>query len=188
MNIYEFCEKFRIPRQKARKMYEAGVLILDMGESPHGAIIRSRLGKAQSLTVPQFLAMIEDPSILAELGHYREKAERQLAALGNLADGASPREVAAYISDAARGDTEAIGILVAWLKQIIPAEPVTHHWVAVRLLLGVPANIRKFDLPRINDALAWCRKSQDFRGWWRIEKRRLKTFTLYQRPEILFDL
>lgn len=169
-------------------MYEADVLRLDEGESKYGAIIRSRLRKGQPLTVSQFLAMIEDPSILAVLGHYREKAERQLAALGNVGGEAAPLEVAAYISDAARRDIEAIRILVIWLKQIIPAEPVTHHWIAVRLLLGVPPKARKFDEPRIKDAMSWCRRSRDFKGWWRTEKRGSRSASIYQRPQRSFDL
>ena len=188
MNIYEFCERFRISLRKAHTMVEAGVLRLDAGESEHGAIIRRHLGKGQPLTVPQFLAMIDDPSIFVELGRYREKAERKLADLGDVRNEAAPKEVAAYISEAAKGDEEAVDILVGWIQQRLPAHAVTHHWIAVRSLLGVPANIRKFDVPRINDALSWCRKSKDFKGWWRIEKSGSKSFSLYQRPGMLFDL
>ena len=103
MNIYEFCEEYRISIGKARKMETAGVLRLDPGESEHGAEIRQQLRKGQPLTVAQLLAIIEDPSVLRELGRYREKAESQLAALGDVEGEAAHREVAAYITDAARG-------------------------------------------------------------------------------------
>lgn len=188
MNIYEFCEKFRISLGKAEKMRAAGVLLLDAGESKYGAVIRRQLSKGMALTVAQLLAMIEDSSILNELGRYAEKAQLQLAALGDVRNEVAPREVAAYISDAARRDKEAIGILVGWIKQILPAEPVTHDWIAVRLLLGLQANVRKFDIPRIKTALFYCRRCIAFEGWWRIEKRGSRPYTLYQRPEISFDL
>lgn len=64
MNIYEFCEKFRISLGKAEKMRAAGVLLLDAGESKYGAVIRRQLSKGMALTVAQLLAMIEDSSIL----------------------------------------------------------------------------------------------------------------------------
>lgn len=182
MNIYEFCERFRISLQKARKMQAAGALLLDAGESEQGATIRRQLSKGQPLTVPQLLAMIEEPSILAELGHYRQKAKCALAALGDVKNEFAPKVVAAYISDAARGDIEAVSILVTWLKQIVPAEPVLHNWISVRLLLGIPANIRKFDVPRIQSALSRCRKSSDFNGWWRVEKCGSRSCSVYQRP------
>jgi hypothetical protein len=188
MNIYEFCEKFRISLRKARKMDKAGVLRLDSGESEHGAEIRQQLRKGQPLTVAHFLYIIEEPTILSELCPYDEKAKNQLAALGDVNDEAAPREVAAYITDAARGDDEAIGILVGWLKGKIPAEAVTHHWVAIRLLMGLAANIRGYDVPRIQRALLNCRKSPDFTGWWRVETIRSRQVTFYQRSEIAFDL
>ena len=170
-------------------MYNAGILLLDAGESEYGAVIRRQLRKGQPLTVAHYLAIIEDPSILAELGRYRERAERKLAALGDAINEAAPKEVAAYISDAAKGDEEAIGILSDWIKQRLPAEAATPYWIAVRLLLGIPQKARKFDVPRIWRALSNCRKSEEFQGWWRVERRGSKTFTVYQRPGMpRFDL
>lgn len=188
MNLYEFCEKFRISLRKARKMDKAGVLRLDFDESEHGAEIRLQLRKGQPLTVAHLLYVVEQPAIMSELWPYDDKAKNQLAALGNVDDEAAPREVAAYIAEAARGDDEAIGILVRWMKEKIPAEPVAHYWVATRLLMGLPANIRGYDVPRIRRALLNCRKSPDFRGWWRVEPIRSRRVTFYQRPEKLFDL
>lgn len=188
MNLREFCEEYRISISKARKMDKEGVLRLDSGESEHGAEIRQHLSKGQPLTVAQLLEMIENPSILRDLGRYREKAESQLEALGDVRAEAAPGEVAAYITDAARRNEEAIGVLVEWLKSTIPFEPVTHHWIATRLLMGVPANIRKNDMPHILRALLNCRNSPDLKGWWRVETRRSRSVTCYQRPGKTFDL
>lgn len=188
MNIYEFSEKFRISLRKARKMDKAGVLRLDSGESEHGAEIRLQLRKGQPLTVAQLLYIIEDPAIMSELWPYDEKAKNQLAALGNVNDEAAPREVAAHITEAARGDDEAIGVLIGGMKEIIPIEPVPHHWIAVRLLMGLPSNIRGYDVPLIRRALLNCRKHTDFERWWCVENIRSRRVTLYRRPEIRFDL
>jgi hypothetical protein len=188
MNLFEFAKEFRISIRKARLMQKMGVLRLENDESEHGAKIRQNLSRGQPLTVPQFLRMIEDPTILRELWRYRDKAESQLVALGDVHGEAAPREVAAYVSDAARGDKESINVLIDWMKTVIPSRPVTHHWLAVRLLMGIPASIREFDEPRIGRALLNCRKTLDFKGWWRICKSRSRTYTLYQRPELPFDL
>jgi len=188
MNIYEFCEEFRIPIRKARKMQEAGVLRLDLGESKHGSAIRMQLRRGQHLTVSQLLVIIENPSILRELGHYREKAERQIAELGDFRSEVAPREVAAYISDAARQDDAALVILIGWMKEFAPSKPVTHYWFAVRLLMGIPANIRGYDIPRIGGALLNCRKHKNFAGWWRVENIGSRRVTFYRRPQELYDL
>lgn len=188
MNLYEFCEKFRISLRKARKMEKAGVLRLASGDSEHGAEIRLQLQKGQPLTVAHLLYIIEDSAIMSELWQYGDKVKSQLAALGRVKEESAPREVAAYISDAARRDQEAVGVLIRWAMEVIPAEPITHHWLATRLLLGISANVRKYDVPRIGRALLNCRKHPDFKRWWRVEVRSSRKVTLYQRPEIRFDL
>lgn len=189
MNIFEIAEKFGISIYKLRKLEKAGHLLIDFGESEHGARIRYQMARGQPLTVGQQIEIVEDPSILRELGPYQTKAEKQLATLGDVRGEAAPIEVAAHISDAAmRRDKDSINVLICWMKAVIPVEPVNHNWLAVRLLMGIPANIRKFDVPRIQYALLNCRKSTDFEGWWRVEKIKSRKQTLYQRPDVRFDL
>ena len=189
MNIFEIAEKFKISIHTLRKLEKAGLLLTDYGESEHGARIRFQFAKGQSLTVAQQIEILEDPSILRELGPYRIKAEEEIASLGEVRGEAAPLEVAAHITDAAdRRDKDSIGVLIDWMKTVIPAEPITHHWLAVRLLMGLQANMRNYDVPRIQRALLNCRNSADFKGWWRVEKNKSRTQTLYQRPEVRFDL
>lgn len=111
MNIYEFAEEFRLSMRLARKLEKRGILNLDSGESEHGAEIRRQLSHGQPLTVSQILRIIENPSILRELGRYRCKAENELAALGDVLGEAAPREVAAHITDAAFYGEESIGVI-----------------------------------------------------------------------------
>lgn len=189
MNLYEISEKFGIPILKLRKLDKAGLLLTDVGESAHGARIRRQLSKGQPLTVAQQIEIVEDPSILRELGPYQISAEKEIASLGDVRGQAAPLEVAAHITNAAdRRNKDSIGVLIGWMTTVIPVEPVNHNWLAVRLLMGIPANIRKFDVPRIQYALLNCRISKDFEGWWRVEKIKSRKQTLYQRPDVRFDL
>jgi hypothetical protein len=135
------------------------------------------------------LALLEDPSILFDLGRYEERAEAQLAELGDVKGEAAPREVAAHITDARSGkEPESIAVLIAWLRSVIPTRPVSHYWVSLRLLWGLPENIRKFDVPRVPLALLQCRKHPDLAGWWRVEDKGGRRQSFYQRPEMPFDL
>ena len=188
MNIYEFCETFSISMKKARRMEKEGVLRLDERENPSIAEIRRQLSKGQPLTVAQFTALADDPSILKDLGRYEREAKKQLLALGPAKECAAPLEIAAMISEASRGHDEALAVIIAWLKEIIPSYPVVHQWIGTRLLIALPTNIRKFDAPRVPQALAHCRKHPDFAGWWRVETVRNRPVSIYQRPEPEFDL
>ncbi|MBA4161661.1 MAG: hypothetical protein C0515_06220 [Novosphingobium sp.] len=133
--------------------------------------------------------LLEEPSLLLDLGRYANKAEEQLSEVGDVKGEAAPREVAAYCWGAATGkEPESVEILVEWLRLMIPAHPVSHYYVALRLLWGIPANIRHYEVPRIPLALLQCRKHPDFAGWWHKVENKSRIQTFYQRPEKLFDL
>lgn len=182
MNIFEFCERFHISLAKARKMNKAGVLRLDENTNERATEIRLLLSKGQPLTAAHLCAMIEEPGLVLDLGRYAGKAQEQLDVLGNAKAGAAPKQVAAYISEAARGDREAVAVLVEWLKDIIPAKPVAHSFIAVRLLLGLAPSVRKFDVPRIPRALHECRKCEDFADWFELSYSGTRAKTFYRRP------
>jgi hypothetical protein len=72
---------------------------------------------------------------------------------------------------------------------VIPAKPVGHAYLAVRLLLGLAPNIRQYDVPRIPRALLNCRLHADLVGWFRVEKVKSRNVTIYQRPaKLALDL
>jgi len=183
MNIFEFCERFHISLAKARKMNKAGVLRLDENTSEAITEIRHALSRGQPLTAAQLVELVESPSAVLDLGRYADKAQEQLDALGDARAQAAPKLVAAYVTDAAKGDPEAVGVLLDWIKRILPAHPVSHSFIAVRLLLGLAPNIRQFDVPRIPRALLNCRRHDAFAGWWRVENRKSRNVTIYQRPD-----
>lgn len=180
MNVFEFAEEFKLSLAKARKIKKRFPQIFDEADSAMDPL-RATLAKGNRLTAPQLVELIENRAGLLELGKYAATAERELAALRNPQGQAAPKEVAANIMEAAKNEPEAVQILVNWLQEIIPAQPVEHAFIATRLLLGVPEIIRKFEAPRIPRALLNARQHPDFAGWWRVEKSVSRNVTLYQK-------
>lgn len=188
MNILEFCETFKISLAKAKRMDKAGVLRLDENMSDEETAIRAALAKGQPLTAFQLCALVERPGLLLDLGRYAGRAETLLSELGDAKGGTASREVSAAILHAARGDDKAVGILVRWMQRNIPARgSVSHSYLATRLLLGVPENLRKFEAPRLPRAIFHCRKNPELTGWYTVHQHGKRTFTTYHRPKG-FDL
>lgn len=192
MTLYEFSEKYRISLRKTRRMAKDGVLRLDREENEAAAEMRLCLSRGQRLSAHHLLALVEEPSLLLDLGPYADRAEQQVSELGDAKNGTAPKEVAAYVSEAASpgsdGHAEAVKIVTKWMKEIIPAKPVPHSYIAVRLLLGIPSSIRKFEIPRIPRAMLNCRQHPDLNGWWRVVRTAGRNISLYQRPQNGFDL
>lgn len=180
MNIFEVSEKFKISLKKLRAMDKAGILRLDESASAADPI-RATLIKGNPLPVAQLVQLIEEPALLLDLGNYAETARSQVAALGKPEREPAPKIVAAAVTDAAKNDPEAIATLVAWLKETIPGRPVGHAYLATRLLLGIPASIRKFEGPRIGRALLNCRNHPALAGWWTVKPGASQNSTVYQK-------
>jgi len=183
MNIFEFCERYHISLAKARRIAKDNPAWFS-GTSSVFDHIRASLANGDRLTAQQLVELLEQPSGLLELGKYAGKAERELSALGKPL--AAPREVVANIMEAAKGEPDALQILVNWLKSIIGDKPANHAFIAVRLLLGIPEGIRKYEGPRIPRALLNARNHPEFAGWWRVEKQGARNSTVYQK--IMLDL
>lgn len=182
MNIFEFCERYHISFKKARKMEREGAITFDGSMPETIEIICRTLKNGDELTAAQLLELVESPGAVLDLGRYANKAQEQLDALGDVRREAAPKLVAAHVTDAAKNEPEAVAVLVAWLKEILPAKPVSHGFIAVRLLLGLAPNIRQYDVPRIPRALLNCRRHDTFAGWWRVENKGNRNTTIYQRP------
>lgn len=179
-SIHEFCAEFHISLAKARRMDKRGWLRIDGKTTPVDEI-RLALKRGARLTVAQLVELIENPAGVLELGKYASTAEKQLDALKDPKREIAPREVAANILEAYQNQGEAVAIVAAWLRSIIPAEPVGHAYVATRLLLGVPENIRKFDVPHMQRALMNCRAHPAMRGLWRTVQEKSRNVTVYQK-------
>lgn len=190
MNIFEISEEFGLSVAKLRKMDKRGVLRLDSEENKRAAALRHYLARNQSLTVAQLMCLIETPAIYLDLGKWAKRAKAQVDGLGAVEATAAPLDVTAYIDDAARGDAEAIGILMRWLQGALPNKLVPHAWIATRLLLPLPENLRAANIKLIPIALLNVRKQPEFAGWWRLVQLggtgRNQTF--YEKPYSALDL
>lgn len=182
-SIHEFAAEFHISLGKARRMEKRGWLRVDGNTTPIDEI-RLALKKGARLTVAQLVELIDNPGGLLELGTYARQAEAQLALIGDPKAQAAPGDIAAQILDAYRNDSEAVGIVAAWVASILPAGPVGHAFVASRLLLGVPENIRKYDVPRLQRVLMNCRAHSALAGHSYTVKQASRNVTYYQKTSL----
>jgi hypothetical protein len=191
MTLLEFCDEFRISHAKAKRMQKRGVLLLnDIGDLDL-VKIRQTFRQSNDLRADILCALLESPSLVLQLGRYSGKAQDALDDIGDAIAGQAPREVALSLMDAANGDEAAIKSLCDWIKGALPKDgsPVGYHWLAVRLMLPLPANIRHHENERIRRALLRCRKSGALDGWFTYEHKSGRNVTIYARPKIsLVDL
>jgi hypothetical protein len=183
-SIHEFCAEFHISLGKARRMEKRGWLRIDGATTPVDEI-RLALKKGTRLTVAHLAELITNPGGILELGAYARQAEAQLSLIGNAQAEAAPADIAAQILDAYRNDTEAVGIVAAWVLGILPTGwPVGHAYVATRLLLGVPENVRQYEAPRLQRVLMNCRAHPNLVGHSFTVKQASRNVTYYQRKTL----
>lgn len=188
MNIHDISRRTHIPLGSLRKLERLGVLMLDE-EHDAAPAIRLHLGRNQQMSVAHLLALLDTPALVDDLGKYVDRAKGQVAALGDIKASAAPREVTAEIPEASKGKPDALRTLADWAKSILPAEPVSYHWLAVRLLFPLNEFLREQNAPLVNLALLKLRQSPEFAGWSRSVPRGGKTTTIFSRPaNISLDL
>lgn len=185
MTLLEFCEEFKISHPKAKRMLARGVLLVDQSTDPRAARIREVFMSRNRLGAMDLCDLLEAPSLTLELGRYAEKAIDLVETVGNALESQAPLDIALSVMDAANGDPEAIAAFVDWLKRALPVDcsPVGYHWIAVRLLLPMQASVRKHESEKIRRALARARKSPDFAGWWKYQRKSGRNVTIYARPQ-----
>lgn len=161
MNIREISAKSGVGVKALAKLERMGVLKVD-AENMLAAEIRFHLARSKTLTVAYMLALLDDPSLLEDLGNYQDRAKRQIAALGNVKESVAPNAIRAYVRDAGQGSPTAAQCIATWARSIAPAGGVSYHWLAVRLLIGAPENLMQEDLRAMRFALLNVRKFFDF--------------------------
>lgn len=179
MNIHELSSRTNISLSNLRKLERLKVLKVD-AESALAPALRWHLGRNQHMTVTQLLDVLAAPDILDDLGRYAEQARAQIAELGAVMP--APRDVTAAIYDAGKGDTENVEIIASWLRSVLPREPVSYHWIAVRLLFGLPDTLKTQYAKRLNLVLANARKLDSFAGWFSFEKKGERRAVKYHKP------
>lgn len=193
MNIYQLSVRTGIPVTKLRKLEALKALIAD-GETAFLDSLIFHMRGNQTLTVAQLLALVESPDLLDELGavkpRYASRAREQIAGIGDISEHVPPRAVTAAIIGASRGDDDEGLIIAEWLKLVLPAAPVPHAWVTVRLLAPLNEFMRGQTAPLISPALLNVRKLPEFAGWWHSEKTGTRNQIKYFRPigEKVLDL
>lgn len=182
-SLHEFAAEFHISLSKAKRMEKRGWLRIDTNATPIDEI-RLSLKKGHRLTVAQLLELIENPSGILELGTYAQQADAQLSVLGDPRKEPAPGDIAAHILDAYKNESEAVGIVAQWVRSILPSHPVGHAYIATRLLLGSPENIRKYNIPRLQRVLMNCRAHPILADCWRTVKQNSRNVTYYQKPTL----
>lgn len=187
MNIHDAARRYKVSLAKLRRMEADKIIRLDK-EDENTAKARFYLSRRQPLTVALLVAMIEEPSLLDDLGRYADRAREQIEALGDVKGGAAPIQVYAYVRGAASGDAEAASVLARWLIDVLPALPVSHYWIATRLLIGQASHLREEDMRTINLALLHTRKLPEFAPYWSARTVNKKSAIFYRHPIKTLDL
>jgi hypothetical protein len=160
---------------------------LNVGEAASVEVekMRDLLRACAPLSALQLCYLIDNPGDIFKLGRYVASAQDQLDAIGNVRGEAAPFEVAGLTMNAAQGEDEALAMVVDWIKRTLPesGESVPYVWIASRLLLAFPANIRQFEVTRIQRTLARARALPEFSDWWSYGKLRGRKATFYTRPK-----
>lgn len=181
--INEFAKSIGLSLRKLRKIDRAlsgKFLPLLESADPVADTIRNYYRKTRTLTVAQMVTLIADPAIIDRLKPYGDAMRAILAELGDVVP--APFDAAAYIDAASRGDEDAILRIVKWIKTTLPDYPVPHAYLATRLLLGVPPEMREYEAPRMSRVMLNCRKHHELSGWWHVAERNGRQMTLYARP------
>lgn len=187
MDALELAERCDISLKKARRVAKA--LSLRTGrKDERAAKMRLKLCRNLQLSVAELLALLNEGSLFRKLGKYERHALAQTYALGNVRAGVAPIEVTKHIEEAAAGIPESVGVLLRWLKSVLPPVPVSYHWIAVRLLFEKWPGLHSRDTWRVHKALENVRARPEFEGW--SSKMPVGSYkpVFYHRPKMLFDL
>lgn len=189
MNIHDTATKYKISVSALRRLEKGGLLKF---EKPSDSVAKMRflLIRNQQLPVESLLELMDDPGTLFDLHKYEERGRAQITALGDVRGSVAPIEALASISDAAGGDAIAAQALADWLMPILPRDPVSHHWVAVRLLFPLDPIQRGAMLGKVSFALMHMRKLESFAGYWESVENKAgrKEIKYFQKKLDAFDL
>lgn len=185
-DIYHIHELSKVSLRTLRKLERLGFLKNAESENPLASKINYNLRKGNALSVVELAALLQDDELWFYLGDYVDRAKTQVAALGKVDPDKVPSGMASTIELAARDDPQGVAPLVDWMKATIPeAGDVSHHFLAVRLLLGVPETQRDMVAGWIPRAFLNCRKFEAFAGWWKVTGKPGARLTIYYQPHDL---
>lgn len=184
MDIYEIAAQTGASLSLLRRIEKLGALRLTESSEPLASELRLWLKKQNPLSVMHLVALIEKPAILDLLASYKPAAQAQIAALGKAMDEAAPMHIVGQIEAAMLREPAAVDALATWMRSVIPARAVTHHYLAVRLILGAKPAFRENIAARIHLAFLNARNADCLAGWWYVEGKRGARKTFYRAPKI----
>ena len=189
-DIYEISDKYNLSIRKLRKMEKAGILRTTESENPELSKILYNLRKGNKLNAIQCAALIDDTNLIFDLGKYDLAIRQQLGELGSASSEAAPSHIVMKIDMAAKDHPEQVEELEAWMKDAIPTgREVSHHYLAVRILLGAKASMRPYIAKWIPRAFLNVRNKDSFSNWYSLRKTRFsRNATFYFRPKSGYDL
>jgi hypothetical protein len=186
--IQEISDEFTVSLAKLRRMERRGILVYepDEGEDSEIEAIRKSWRRNRVLNAMQLVRLIESPDLLRSLPPAVAKgAQGQIEALGDVVP--APLEISAAISGVASEDPACVLDVLQWAKETLPAHDVSHHYLAVRLLLGAKEFFRESEYRRMRRVMLVLRRQDDFAGWWHTEAIGKRNVTYYHQPKG-FDL
>jgi hypothetical protein len=188
MNIFELADKSGVSLRTLRKIEKLLKGRPIAASDPVIDAIRVQSRKSRALSVSQYMALIDDPDLIDALGTRAENVQDALDAIGDAVGEAAPRDVTMHIQDAAKGNAEAAAILARWMRDALPVQGnVSHAYLALRLLYGVPENVRHYVLPLVPRAMQAAKRQDALAGHWRVVQNGSIRATEYFRP-IFLDL
>ena len=189
-DIYEISLRHNLSIRKLRKMEKAGILRTTESEKPELSKILYNLRKGNRLSAIHCAALIDDADLILDLGEYDYKIRQQLEELGPASSEAAPSHIVMKIDMAAKDHPEQVEELESWMKDAIPTgKEVSHHYLAVRILLGAKASMRPYIAKWLPRAFLNVRNRQSFSNWYSLRKTRFsRNATFYRRPKNNYDL
>jgi hypothetical protein len=185
--VQEISRKTGVGLSTLRKLHKAGYLKAEK-ESEAALALVSFLARGNPLSVGQLAALLRDPTLSYDLGRYAEASRLQVAALGAVEATAAGREITAHLFDAADKQPAAVAVVADWMRNAIPAHPVKHAWLALRLVWNLPESLQAGGLERVSLAMLNARHSGRLAGYWEIRNEAGRPQTFYQKPKLSLDL
>jgi hypothetical protein len=183
MNIFELADKSGASLRTLRKIEKLLKGRPIAASDPVLDSIRAQTNRVRPLSVSQYMALIDRPELIDALGSRAERIEQELEAIGDAQGEAAPREVTLHLQDASKGNPKAAAIIAQWMHDALPDQGnVPHAYLALRLLYGVPENVRRFALPVVPRAMQAAKRQAPLAGCWRIVETGSMRATEYFKP------
>jgi hypothetical protein len=153
-----------------------------------------RKGRMTALSIA---LAVKYPQRLNEFSIYSSVTDNDQRTLRNSIESCDLREtfvasesLATPMCGSSINEVKYIKKIVCYLKSILPEYPVTHHYIAVRMLLSCPNENLMVQMAKdISRGFYHVRSYEGMTGWWHsVPDKKGKNATFYSRPKLEYDL